>query len=279
MKIAIKSIVPNPEQPRKEIAPESLAELANSIRQHGLINPISVEEAGDHYILIDGERRWRACQMAGLEEIDASVRPGLNGSGQVQRLVLALVANVQRKNIGPIETAESFKKLLNLGFKPGDVAQVMGLHESSIYNYLSFLDLAPATQQLYKSGKLSNNPESVKALLQIQDTDLQTQIATIAADRKMSGVEISRTVSRMRLNTSFQKRKPAPSQGPYKPAQVWDDHWNMIAQAGVTVSDPKLRAAAESTCRSCVLYDVANKTTCKECPTVTLLRKLVGGEK
>jgi ParB family transcriptional regulator, chromosome partitioning protein len=274
VKIQIEHILPNPEQPRHEITPSSIAELAESIRRHGLINPISVEEAGDRYILIDGERRWRASKLAGLTEIEASVRPGMNGTGKTQRLVLAMVANIQRREMDPVDTAVSFRKMQELGYKIFEIAEIVGLHEASIYNYLAILKLSEPVQALFRSGKLSNNPESVRALGSIDDLDLQAQLAHTAADRGMSGEELNRMLRRLQLD-KIQRRTPPAASSSAKPATQWEGHWNMIAQAGVTVTDERLEQAAKETCRTCPLYDMAGKVTCKECPAVTMLRKLV----
>jgi ParB family chromosome partitioning protein len=112
MQIAIGKIIPNPDNPRKDFDPATLEELSSSIRQHGLLNPIAVEENNGVYILIDGERRWRAAKLAGWAEIPAEVRERTNN---IQRLMLALVANLQREDMNPIDEARAFEQLKKAG--------------------------------------------------------------------------------------------------------------------------------------------------------------------
>ena len=104
--IAINRIFPNPDQPRTVFDQEELEGLAQSIKENGLIQPIVVEQAGDCFILVDGERRWRACQLAGLVHIEAVIRPASNHNG-IQRLTHALVANIQRSSMGAIDEAHA----------------------------------------------------------------------------------------------------------------------------------------------------------------------------
>lgn len=109
--IAIDQIVPNPEQPRTLFDEGELQLLAQSITANGLIQPIVVEPAGDGYILVDGERRLRACQSIGWTEIEAHVRAATNHGGQ-ERLAHALVANIQRAGMGPVDEALAYRKLV-----------------------------------------------------------------------------------------------------------------------------------------------------------------------
>jgi ParB family chromosome partitioning protein len=138
MKIAIDKILKNPEQPRKDFS--DLDSLAQSIKEHGLINPIAVEEAGGMYILIDGERRWRAARLAGLKEIEANVKPALNGGGRKEHLVMAMIANLQREDISPIDEAGSYKKMQEMGIKIERIAQIVGKNISVIYRYMILLE-------------------------------------------------------------------------------------------------------------------------------------------
>ena len=109
--ISIWRVHPNPEQPRKQFDQAELKELADSIREHGVIQPIAVEEAGLDFILHDGERRWRAPKMAGLTVIPALIIQLLNGTGPQERLTRALVANIQHAAMTPVEEALALKRL------------------------------------------------------------------------------------------------------------------------------------------------------------------------
>lgn len=270
MKIDITKVVPNPEQPRKDIDPAYIDELADSIRQHGLINPICVEAVDDHYILIDGECRWRAVQLAGLSKIEASIRPGMNGGGGQNRLVMAIVGNIQRRAMNPIDQACAYKKLVDMGKSIDAIAQLVGLHTSTITRYLSMLDMPVEVQSLYQSGRLKNETNGLVALQSILDRSLQIKVAQMAAKSELSGPQLARLIKRMKFKST--KRSHTKIERP----QYDDCHWNMITQANLDIDEmtPEMKAAAEETCKDCLLYDVASNSTCRDCPGVSLLKLL-----
>ena len=154
-KININEIYPNPNQPRKNFDQESLEELAESIRVHGLIQPITVNKMDDGYLIIAGERRYRACKMAGLTEIDAIVK---NYTSR-QIAEISIIENLQREDLNPIEIAKSLQKLMQeYNITQEQVASRIGKNRSSIANYVRLLTLYPEVIDMVEKGKISHGP-------------------------------------------------------------------------------------------------------------------------
>jgi ParB family chromosome partitioning protein len=150
--LALDQIVPNPKQPRKRFDPEALAELTASIRASGVIQPIVVRKSGDHYELIAGERRWRAAREAGLERIPAIVREATNA----ESLELALVENLLREDLNPIEASEGYRQLLaDFGWTQEQLGQRIGKDRSSIANTLRLMKLPAPIQEDLRDGRLT----------------------------------------------------------------------------------------------------------------------------
>jgi ParB family chromosome partitioning protein len=152
--LAVKEIAPNPLQPRRHFAKASLEELAASLRQHGLLQPVVVTRAaGGGYHLITGERRWRAAQLAGLDRIPAVVR---EVESDTDRLTLALIENLQREDLTPIEEARAFHHLrTESGLSQEQIATEVGKDRSTVANALRLLQLPLAVQELVDAGTLS----------------------------------------------------------------------------------------------------------------------------
>jgi ParB family chromosome partitioning protein len=159
--LPISSIDPNPDQPRRVFADQDLERLASSIRIHGVLQPVVVRRAGDRYELVVGERRWRAAQRAGLDTIPvvvAEVDPE-------DRLEVALIENVQRSDLNPIELAIAFRTLAETGATQEEIGRRVGLDRSSVANHLRLLDLPKEMQGDVEDGRLSMG--HAKALLQV----------------------------------------------------------------------------------------------------------------
>lgn len=165
LRLPLGRIEPNPDQPRKTFSPESIAELAESIRRHGLIQPIIVEFAGEgRYRIVAGERRWRAADTAGLREIPVIVR---NFSPE-RRLEIALIENVQREDLNPVEEAEAYKSIMDLTHcTQEEVADKVGKSRPAVANALRLLKLGSAALSALKEGRIS--PGHARALLSVQD--------------------------------------------------------------------------------------------------------------
>ncbi len=163
--IDVDRIDPNPDQPRREFDPVALEQLARSIGQHGVLQPIVVREAGDRFELIMGERRFRASRLAGRKTVPAviaDVEPD-------DRLELAIVENVQRQDLNPIELALAYRALAQAGHTQDEIGQKVSMDRSSVANHIRLLDLSRTIQTDVENGRLSMG--HAKALLQVQDVE------------------------------------------------------------------------------------------------------------
>ena len=150
--IAISDIIPNPTQPRTEFDEEALSELADSIRELGLIQPITVKRDGEKYIIISGERRWRASERAGLESIPAYIRE----VDDTTLHAMALVENIQREDLNAIEISLGMQRLVEeCGLTQEALATRLGKKRSTVANYLRLLNLPNEIQYAIKSGAIS----------------------------------------------------------------------------------------------------------------------------
>ncbi len=164
--IAVSRIVPNPAQPRKTFRDEELASLAASIREQGILQPLVVRRRLDGYELIIGERRWRAAQLVGLEEVPAVILDATDRSV----IEMALVENVQRAELNPMELAEAFQMLVDdEGMTQEEVGRRVGLERSSVANHLRLLELPASIQQDVVDGRLAMG--HAKAILQASAPD------------------------------------------------------------------------------------------------------------
>jgi ParB family transcriptional regulator, chromosome partitioning protein len=196
------SIRPNPLQPRRHFDTEALAELRDSIRQHGLLQPIVVRRKGDGYEIVAGERRWRACRLAGLQQIPAVVREDLDDRGMLE---LALVENVQRQDLDPIERARAFQQLQSvLGVTQEQVADRVGLRRPTVTNLLRLLELPESVQALVSSNQLSMG--HARAILAAEDPATRLELAKEAVAQHWSVRELER-----RARAGLQARSAGPA--------------------------------------------------------------------
>ncbi len=169
--ISLDAIRPNSRQPRKEFDEESLDELANSIKNYGILQPIVVRRTGrNEYELIAGERRWRACQRAGLKEVPAIIKD----TKDADTGILALIENIQREDLNFLEEAEGYKQLIQeCGITQEELAEKLGKSQSAIANKLRVLKLSPQIIEIISREKLSER--HARALLKLPDENLQLQ--------------------------------------------------------------------------------------------------------
>jgi ParB family chromosome partitioning protein len=160
-RIPLDSIEPNPDQPRRVFDAGHLDRMAKSIARHGVLQPVVLRSAGNHYELICGEQRWRAARLAGIATIPAVI----SDVDEQDRLELALIENVQRADLNPIELAHAFRALCDAGATQDEVGQRVSLDRSTISNHLRLLDLPRDYQADVEAGKLSIG--HAKALLQV----------------------------------------------------------------------------------------------------------------
>lgn len=168
VEISLDDIITNPNQPRTNFDPKALEELAASIKQLGLIQPITVRKNEDKFDLISGERRYRASRIAGLEKLPAFVRL----ANDQELLEMALVENIQRKDLDPIEVALSFEKLIEeIHITQENLSNRVGKDRSTITNYLRLLKLSPIIQTGIRDGIISMGHG--RALISLEDTEQQ----------------------------------------------------------------------------------------------------------
>lgn len=170
--IPVSEIEVNPYQPRKDFAPEALQELVESIKVHGIIQPVTVRRLSrNQYQLISGERRFQAARRAGLKTIPAYIR----SADDQQMLEMALVENIQRENLNPIEIALSYQRLLTeCNLKQEQLGDRVGKNRSTVTNYLRLLKLPPAIQIALRDGRLSMG--HARAIINIENPDIQLVI-------------------------------------------------------------------------------------------------------
>lgn len=172
LNLKISEVEPNRDQPRKSFNEESLEELAESIKQYGLIQPIIVTKEEGYYAIVAGERRWRACKKAGLKEISAIVRE----KDERKNKEIALIENIQREDLNPIDKAMGIKSLMeDYQLTQADVAKILGKSRSAITNSVRILNLDPRVIDMVKAGKLTEG--HCRALLAIPDGDKQYDMA------------------------------------------------------------------------------------------------------
>ena len=166
--INIDEITPNPYQPRKDFDEEELQNLANSIKEHGLIQPVVVVKEGDLYNLVVGERRWRAARIAGLSKIPALIKK----KEEVRLLEMAIVENIQRENLNPLEEAEAFGQLLEeFGLTQEQLAVKVGKNRSTVANILRLLNLPAEVKEILRKGLISSG--HARAILMLDREDAQ----------------------------------------------------------------------------------------------------------
>ena len=201
--VDLDSIVPGPMQPRTHFDEAALESLAESIKTHGIVQPLLVRRRDGGYELIAGERRWRAAKLAGISRVPVIVKEVPDDS----LLEIALIENIQRENLNPIEEAHAYKKLIEtVGLTQESLASRVGRDRTYITNYLRLLRLPDDVQQLLKEGRLSTG--HARTLLALSDTDLLRRIARQIID---SGLSVRATEQ---LVQKASEEKPARRSAP-----------------------------------------------------------------
>jgi len=180
LELEITRIDPNPDQPRREFEPAALQQLADSIRQHGVLQPVVVRQAGLRFELVMGERRFRASQLAGRRSVPAVVLD----VDPADRLELAIVENVQRQDLNPIELALAYQALARAGHTQEAIGRKVSMDRSSIANHIRLLDLSRAIQADVEAGRLSMG--HAKALLQVGDLDAREALRLRIVSQSLS---------------------------------------------------------------------------------------------
>ena len=204
MKMKITEVEPNREQPRKNFDEDALLELAESIKQFGVLQPLLVQKKDDYYEIIAGERRWRAAKLAGIKEVPIIVKDYTD-----QEIVeISLIENIQRENLNPIEEAMAFKRLLQeFQLKQDEVAERVSKSRTAVTNSMRLLKLSPRVQQMIIDDMISTG--HARALLAIDDEEQQFILANKIFDEKLSVRETEKLVKALK-NPKKEVKKEKP---------------------------------------------------------------------
>lgn len=199
--ISIALIDRNPNQPRKNFDEKALKELAQSIKTNGVIQPIIVTKKGDRYIIIAGERRWRASQLAGLKTVPCIVR------NYTDREIceIAIIENLQREDLNPIESARAIKQLIEtFDLTQELVADRIGKSRPAVANTLRLLTLTPEVVNMIEAGKLSAG--HARCLITVEDPKMQVELALKACDNKISVRELEKFIKQLSKGNNGKKQ-------------------------------------------------------------------------
>jgi ParB family chromosome partitioning protein len=206
LSVPIEEVRPNRQQPRKTFDDATLLELADSIKEHGLMQPILVRRHGSAFEIIAGERRWRACQKAGLKEIDVIVKD----LAEAEVFEWALIENIQREDLNPIEEAEAYKRLLeSSGVTQEQLATRVAKDRSTIANALRLLKLPDEVRRQVIAGAISMG--HARALLALESPDDMVKMAREVVKKGLSVREVERLVRATRKATD----DPKPEEDPF----------------------------------------------------------------
>ena len=191
--VRINEVEPNRDQPRKDFDEDALMELADSIRQFGILQPLLVQKKKNYYEIIAGERRWRAAKLAGIKEVPIIVKDYTD-----QEIVeISLIENIQRENLNPIEEAMAFKRLLQeFQLKQDEVAERVSKSRTAVTNSMRLLKLSPRVQQMIIDDMISTG--HARALLAIDDEEQQFILANKIFDEKLSVRETEKLVKALK---------------------------------------------------------------------------------
>ena len=194
-------IEPNSEQPRKNFDEESLQELADSIKQYGILQPLIVQKKGNHYEIIAGERRWRAAKLAGITDVPVLIRE----YDKQQTMEIALIENVQRADLNPIEEAQAFQQLIQeFHLTQEEIANRVSKNRATITNSMRLLKLDVRVQDMLADGKISSG--HARALLGLEEGERQYQVAVKIIEEKLSVRDVEKLVKMM--NRPPKEKKP-----------------------------------------------------------------------
>ncbi len=211
--IKITQLEPNKSQPRRHFNEDSLQELADSIKQHGVIEPLIVQKRGKTYEIVAGERRWRAARLAGLKDVPVIVKE----YSDQEVFEIALIENIQRENLNPIEEAFAYKKLIEeFGLKQDDVANRVGKSRVAVTNSMRLLKLDERVQQMLVDDMITSG--HARALLSLSDMELQYQTAMKIFDEKLSVREVERLIKKL-----TEKEPEKPEKKPQEHEAVYRD--------------------------------------------------------
>lgn len=227
LNLKINDIDPNPNQPRKDFDREKIEELATSIKNHGIIQPIIVREKNGRYMIIAGERRWRAAKIAGLIEIPAIVKD----FEDKQMYMIALVENLQREDLDPIEEAMGIKKLMEeYDLTQDEIAREIGKSRSAIANIMRLLNLPKKIQELIRNGDITSGHG--RALLALDDREQMEEVVGIVVEKNLNVRDTENLVKKL---NSKEKTKTT-NRRIEKPTYILDIESNLEECLGTKVN-------------------------------------------
>lgn len=198
--VKITKVEPNRKQPRKNFDEDALQELADSIKQFGLLQPILVQDRKDYYEIIAGERRWRAAKLAGLKEVPVIIREYT----EKEIVEISLIENIQREDLNPIEEAQAYKRLLEeFNMKQDEVAERISKSRSAVTNSIRLLKLSNEVQQMLIDDMITTG--HARALLSIEDKELQYSLAQRIFDEKLSVRDVEKIMKSLQKPTKPKK--------------------------------------------------------------------------
>ncbi|MFZ5649109.1 MAG: ParB/RepB/Spo0J family partition protein [Bacillota bacterium] len=229
--IEIDLVVPNPRQPRQVLNDEKLSELAESIKEHGIVQPIVVRPLTDgKYELIAGERRWRACRTIGMEKIPAVVRE----YGDLEAAAVALIENIQRENLNPLEEARAYRILMeDFGLTQEDVSKRVGKSRPFVGNMVRLLTLPEEIQGMVMENRLSAG--HARAILGISDRERQVNAARRIIKAQMNVRQAESLVKTMALESARARKKS----GKKKEYKLLEKDLNSIIPAMIKIKEKK----------------------------------------
>ena len=202
VKVKISKVEPNREQPRKNFDEDALLELAESIKQFGVLQPLLVQDRKDYYEIIAGERRWRAAKIAGLKEVPVIIKK----LTEQEMVEISLIENIQRENLNPIEEALAYKRLLNeFNLKQDEVAERVSKSRTAVTNSMRLLKLNERVQQMVIDDMLTTG--HARALLGIEDQEKQYVVAQQIFDEKLSVRETEKLVKKIQKEKDLPEKK------------------------------------------------------------------------
>ena len=229
--LKITEVEPSREQPRKNFNEDALLELADSIKQFGIIQPLIVQKQDDYYEIIAGERRWRAAKLAGLKEVPVIIK---NYTEQ-ERVEIALIENIQREDLNPIEEALAFRRLLTeFELKQDELAERVSKSRTAVTNSMRLLKLDERVQQMVVDEKISTG--HARALLAVEDKEQQYKMANKIFDEKLSVRETERLMKNFQKEKENKKSQKTENEFIYKGIE---EKIKMILGTKVTVNHKK----------------------------------------
>lgn len=200
--LRITEVEPNRDQPRKKFDEDSLLELADSIKQFGVLQPLLVQKKENYYEIIAGERRWRAAKLAGLKEIPVIIKE----FSEQQIVEIALIENIQREDLNPIEEAQAYKRLLTeFNLKQDELAERVSKSRTAVTNAVRLLKLDDRVQQMVIDDMITTG--HARAILAIEDKEVQYKIAQKIFDERLSVREVERLMKKMDESEKTDKEK------------------------------------------------------------------------